>query len=254
MLYKVLRENGFRMYAPRTQLQILRNVSVPAAQEKENIGMFNKMMERMGFRGALRYYPRTLQHSGFRLYLSAEEASRYNKLYDHIGLPDTLTAWHSLTSLHIWLIMTRLVTEGREGQLVRNEVIEALLTDTKSKSKLIGKEMKIQVKGEQIERLHEQFLAALISYDEGLLSSDRQLAGAVWRCLFRMKSDVNPIDLETVVAYIRKQVVHLQNIDSKSMLTNGLIPFLPVSSNTVPKSTYQYLQSLNNTTMQYKRS
>lgn len=262
VLYKVLREHGIRMFCstpshhPSTSgfFLLRRNLTIPVAPNNNNdVGLFNKMMEKVGFRGSLRYMPLTLQHSGFRLYLSAEEASRYNQFYDYVGVPDTMTAWHKLTTLHIWLIMTRLATEGREGRLVRNEMIEGFLTDTKTKSKLIGKELKVQVKGEEIEFLHEQFLAALINYDEGLLGSDRQLAGSVWRCLFDLKKDVDPTDLETVVAYIRKQVSHLQKIDSRSMLTNGLIPFLPVHGNSVPKSTYECLEALKNSKLQFRK-
>lgn len=262
-LYRTLRLNGLRMYSSRNWLNISgvnssvlkRFLSIPAqADNEEDVGFFEKMKNNMGFKGSLRYFPSTLQYSGFRLYLSAAEASRYNKIYDYVELPDTMASWHKLTTLHIWLIMVRLSTEGREGKIVRNEIIENFNTDMKAKSKEIGKEWKISVKGEELEMLYQMFLAALLNYDEGVLGSDRHLAGAVWRSLFDLRADVDPTNLETMVAYIRKQVAFLQKIDSKSMLTNGLMPFLPVDGETVPKSTVEALKVLVESDLQFKKS
>ena len=60
------------------------------------------------------------------------------------------------------------------------------------------------LKTQSIELLH-QFQAAVIGYDEGLLSDDKVLAGAVWRTLLQQQcSDLE--NLERLVHYIRKQV------------------------------------------------
>jgi HD superfamily phosphohydrolase YqeK len=60
------------------------------------------------------------------------------------------------------------------------------------------------LKTQSTELLH-QFQAAVIGYDEGLLSDDKVLAGAVWRTLLQQQcSDLE--NLERLVHYIRKQV------------------------------------------------
>jgi cytochrome b pre-mRNA-processing protein 3 len=57
----------------------------------------------------------------------------------------------------------------------------------------------------QIHELSQQFQAAMVAYDEGLLSDDKTLAGAVWRTF--LQRDCNePEDVERLVHYIRKQV------------------------------------------------
>lgn len=50
-----------------------------------------------------------------------------------------------------------------------------------------------------------QFNAAVLSYDEGLLSNDQVLAAAVWRRLLQSECN-NPEQLERLVHYIRKTV------------------------------------------------
>jgi cytochrome b pre-mRNA-processing protein 3 len=57
----------------------------------------------------------------------------------------------------------------------------------------------------QILELSQQFQAAIIGYDEGLLSNDTVLAGAVWRT-FLLQDCSDPENVECLVHYIRKQV------------------------------------------------
>nr|CAD7400713.1 unnamed protein product [Timema poppensis] len=58
---------------------------------------------------------------------------------------------------------------------------------------------------EQIHDLGQQFNAALVSYDEGLLGDDMVLAGAIWRRFFQREVD-SPQGIERLVSYIRQQV------------------------------------------------
>jgi cytochrome b pre-mRNA-processing protein 3 len=57
----------------------------------------------------------------------------------------------------------------------------------------------------QILELLHQFQAAMVGYDEGLLSDDMVLAGAVWRTLLQQDCS-DPENVERIVYYIRKQV------------------------------------------------
>lgn len=50
-----------------------------------------------------------------------------------------------------------------------------------------------------------QFNAAIIGYDEGLMTNDQVLAGAVWRRFFQSECN-NPEQVEKLVIYIRKTV------------------------------------------------
>ena len=63
----------------------------------------------------------------------------------------------------------------------------------------------------QIQVLADEFQASLFSYDEGLMSSDTVLAGAIWRTLLLQK-DFNPRHLEALVDYVRENVATLDKI------------------------------------------
>lgn len=55
--------------------------------------------------------------------------------------------------------------------------------------------------------LVDEFQASLFAYDEGLLSSDQVLAGAIWRNLM-LQQDFDPRQLEMIVDYIRENIAH----------------------------------------------
>lgn len=54
--------------------------------------------------------------------------------------------------------------------------------------------------------ISHQFNFALISYDEGIMSDDQVLAGALWRTYFCSACN-DPEQLEKLLIYVRKQVM-----------------------------------------------
>lgn len=61
------------------------------------------------------------------------------------------------------------------------------------------------IKRKQIEELSHQFNASIIGYDEGILSDDKVLAGALWRRFFCLECN-NPEHVELLLNYVRIQV------------------------------------------------
>lgn len=53
-------------------------------------------------------------------------------------LPDTFYSWFVITELHIWMLSARAMAEGKEGQLLRNSLVEALWTDVAKRTKKLG--------------------------------------------------------------------------------------------------------------------
>lgn len=62
-----------------------------------------------------------------------------------------------------------------------------------------------KIKNEQLKEISYQFNAAIIGYDEGILSDDKTLAGALWRRFFQLEGN-NPEHIEMLLIYVRKQV------------------------------------------------
>lgn len=78
---------------------------------------------------------------------------------------------------------------------------------------------------QQIEILSEQFQAALIAYDEGIMSDDRVLSGALWRRFFAMKCD-DIVMIERLVKYVREQIVFLDQLSPDDFLHKPKISWI----------------------------
>lgn len=66
--------------------------------------------------------------------------------------------------------------DGKEGQIVRNALIQAMWDDNDLKSKKLEGALS-SARRKELMLLNEQFRAAMIGYDEGLLGDDYILAG-----------------------------------------------------------------------------
>ena len=97
---------------------------------------------------------------------------------------------------------------------------------SKRASKL-GSGASSSARNESVKILSQEFRLALFSYDEGMISDDKVLAGALWRTFFQQKV-VPPQHLEKLVHYVRKQQLHLHKQDEASILSMGLVSFLPL--------------------------
>ncbi len=80
---------------------------------------------------------------------------------------------------------------------------------------------------QSLKELMQEFYGLILAYDEGLLSHDRVLAASVWRNMFHNKKNTDASNLASFVEYIRKQVLHLESIDSERLFTTGEIEWLP---------------------------
>lgn len=72
-------------------------------------------------------------------------------------------------------------------------------------------ELASSVRKKQIQELVNEFQASLFSYDEGLLTSDIVLAGAIWRHVFG-QGDFDPKHLSLIVEYVRQNISKLDSI------------------------------------------
>lgn len=159
-------------------------------------------------------------------------------------------SWFSVVELHLWMLGARVMHEGDDGRVVRNAMFQALWEDCDAKSKKLEGAL-ASARKRQIQELGDQFQATLISYDEGLLSSDAVLAGiflnfvstaitmsehcysfsfltgALWRRLLRKDGDDHfkpeellhdALSLEMLVLYVRSQYYNLNELGKLQVL------------------------------------
>lgn len=155
--------------------------------------------------------------SGFKLYESVTNQVDYNEYFQALNMPDTFYSWFLVTEVHVWMLMARVMNEGENGRWVRNAIVEAMWQDVEYRSKQLG-ETSSSLRRKQIQELADQFQACLFSYDEGLMSSDHVMAGALWRNLLQNEDVEDLAIVDKLVGHVRQQMSLLDQVDPEVLL------------------------------------
>ncbi|XP_047371037.1 ubiquinol-cytochrome-c reductase complex assembly factor 1 [Vespa velutina] len=152
----------------------------------------------------------------------------YSTFYKDFNMADTFFSWFLITELHVWMLMVRLMAEGKYGKLARNALVEAMWDDIEIRSKMLEK-INPSIRKEQKVELSYQFNAAILAYDEGLMSDDKVLARALWETFFNLECN-NPEVIEKLLIYVRKQINLLDKISSQKILRHPQIKWLELKN------------------------
>lgn len=169
-----------------------------------------------------------LKVSSFLLYESVADKVNYYQFFEQFNLPNTFNSWFLVTELHVWMLLLRAMDEGSEngedGRFMRNCIVEAMWSDVNTRAKKLGADNPSGTRA-QIQLLSQQFQAALITYDEGIMSDDKVLANALWRRFFEKRVDSYEM-LETLVKYVRNQVVVLDSLDRENIVISPKVDWV----------------------------
>ncbi|XP_061395569.1 ubiquinol-cytochrome-c reductase complex assembly factor 1-like [Musca vetustissima] len=187
-------------------------------------GIIKRVLKKVGFTPNSKARIRVASHM---LYESVADKINYLAFFNDFNMPNTFNSWFLVTELHVWMLLLRSMAEGSEsgedGRFLRNCIVEALWSDVNTRAKKLGANNPSRTR-QQIEELSEQFQAALIAYDEGIMSEDRVLAAALWRRFFALNCD-DYEKIERLVKYVRRQVVMLDNLPRQDFLIKPKIPW-----------------------------
>ncbi|XP_033096545.1 ubiquinol-cytochrome-c reductase complex assembly factor 1-like [Anneissia japonica] len=187
-----------------------------------------RLKERFNFFYKLRFNRFRMRVAGLNMYSSCVDGVDFLKFFRACRMSDTLFSWFLVTQLHVWMCMLRLRHEGREGKYMTHYLILSMWTDVTERARVMDiPSSKIR---EATSKMVEQFHGVLLAYDEGILSDDHVLAGALWRNLFLQRCD-DPEVLADMVEYVRIQVQYLETLDSSQLLQKGRIKWLPYKGN-----------------------
>lgn len=176
-------------------------------------GTLKKLWKKLQF---YTFYKSKWKATGFFLYESVADNIDYEEFFREMSLPDTFNSWFIVTELHIWMLMVRVMDEGDDGRYIRNCIVASLWDDTREKIKKLGAEHYYTAR-DQLTDLSENFQAALLTYDEGLLGDDKALASALWRRFFS-KECCDAEQVEQMVQYVRRQMYHFDNLSGEDFL------------------------------------
>ena len=188
--------------------------------------IFQKLKEQFGFQGTLRHPQPALAMASFRIYLSIQYQIDYDRFFKLCESPDVMYSFCLVTFLHVWLASIPLFQHGQTGLFVRRELYRNMWTDIETRARKLNAPMNRKNKLVTFTHMNEIFRAFLFGFDEGILSDDTVLAGAIWRHLLEMKELNDFAVLGILCDYIRKNVAHLDKINELDLLKNGIVTFV----------------------------
>ncbi|XP_015606318.1 ubiquinol-cytochrome-c reductase complex assembly factor 1 [Cephus cinctus] len=199
--------------------------SVGNIETVEKPSIYRRVFKKLGFFDISTY---KLRLNGVLLYQSVAENIDYLKFFKDFNMSDTFFSWFLITELHVWMLMVRTMSEGEEGHFLRNEIVSSMWADANTRIKKLGP-IATAVLNKQLTEISQQFNAAIIGYDEGLLSDDKVLAGAVWRRFLQSESN-DPEAVEKLVIYVRKQICALDKQPKDDFLKTPNVIWLSYNS------------------------
>lgn len=197
-----------------------RNFLLPV---KVDTTIIQRLKQSLGFQGDFRYPQPVLTYASFRLYLCIQYQVDYDRFFRLCALDDVMYSWCLITFLHCWMISVPLMQHGQSGLFVRRELYKNMWKDIETRERKLKATMNKKNKSKAYNHLNDIFRAFLFGLDEGLLSDDTVLAGAIWRHLMEQNEVKDFAVLGVLCDYIRKNVSHLDKINEIDLLKNGIV-------------------------------
>jgi len=185
----------------------------------------NSLKQWLGMQGSLTYPQQVMAESAASIYLCITYQVDYDKFIAECGMTDVMSSFCVVTFLHTWMVSVALMKFGESGTYCKQMLIECMWMDIEKRARKIGMPMNKKIRKESFTKLNGQFRAVFYGMDEGLLSDDTVLAGALWRHILDSPGDISEFAvLGKLVDYVRRQVVHLEtNISQKDFLRFGIV-------------------------------
>ncbi|XP_011340785.1 ubiquinol-cytochrome-c reductase complex assembly factor 1 isoform X1 [Ooceraea biroi] len=200
--------------------------TLPAVESMRPMGLFERFCNKTGLLDIQKYRHMALAYMVYENVMSQVD---FPFFYKHFNMPDTYFSWFLVMELHVWMIMTRYMAEGKRGKFIRNHVVAAMWEDADARILNLGPTIPGKIKRKQVIELAQQFNAAIIGYDEGIQCDDRTLAGALWRRIFTLECN-NPEHIETLVIYVRKQICLFDDLPSHEILKKPVFKLIDIKS------------------------
>ncbi|KAH0509294.1 Ubiquinol-cytochrome-c reductase complex assembly factor 1, partial [Microtus ochrogaster] len=163
--------------------------------------------------------------AALRMYTSCVEKTDFEEFFLRCQMPDTFNSWFLITLLHVWMCLVRMKQEGRTGKYMCRIIVHFMWEDVEQRGRVMGVNSYLLKKNMAL--MTNNFYAAILGYDEGILSDDRGLAAALWRTFFNQKCE-DPRQLELLVEYVRKQMQYLDSMKGEDLLLTGEVKWRPL--------------------------
>ncbi|XP_026274507.1 ubiquinol-cytochrome-c reductase complex assembly factor 1 [Frankliniella occidentalis] len=155
------------------------------------------------------------------------EAVNWKDYFKIFQMEDTFHSWFLVIELHMWMLNVRIAREKKEGDMIKKYSMEHMWDAAQARAKKLESYAPSAMQ-DGFEALHEELIAAFLLYDHGLLTSDVELAGALYFRFLQEKCD-DPEKLEILVKHVRNQIHLLDDSSKEEIVDRANVKWLPIS-------------------------
>jgi cytochrome b pre-mRNA-processing protein 3 len=142
-----------------------------------------------------------------------------------LGLSCAFNTWAQVTFLHMYILTVRIrLFPAAHAPTWQQHLIDHFSFAAEQKMETQHAITSGSVRSRYLKDLFVQWRGILAAYDEGLVKGDAVMAAAVWRNVFKGADDVDPIQLATVVSYLRREIARVGGL-SDDLIANGVVDF-----------------------------
>ncbi|RVX73652.1 hypothetical protein B0A52_02542 [Exophiala mesophila] len=141
-----------------------------------------------------------------------------------LDLPPTFSTWSQVTFLHMYIMTVRLRNLETPAAFrdYQRYLIEHFSSTAEDKMILLHNMSARGIRNKYLKDLFWQWRGVLAAYDEGLIKGDAVLASAIWRNLFRGDENVDWDKVAKVVAFTRKGIATVANLDIQTIVDQSV--------------------------------
>tara|TARA_B100000029_G_C17410381_1_gene900518 strand:+ start:423 stop:983 length:561 start_codon:yes stop_codon:yes gene_type:complete len=138
-----------------------------------------------------------------KLYSKIVRQARQIEFYQTLGVPDTTNGRFDLIALHAFIVMKRLKSLGKGGEILSQSLFDCMFTDIDTNLREMGVG-DISV-GKKVKSLASAYYGRVKAYEDGLLKADKSIEAAFKRNLY-LDTKPSTKQLAAMVHYLREQV------------------------------------------------
>lgn len=163
-----------------------------------------------------------LQRAADRLYHSIVCQTEDSDVLDTFSVEQNFQGLFGLIVLHVWMLLSRLRSEGAAGKELSQAIYHVFLDDVERRLHSDGLRVKVQ---NMLRELEQSFFGSVLAYDGALRGTRGNLATAFHRNVFQERRDVERSKL--LERYVRRELDCL-SLTKSAAIFEGRIQFSDV--------------------------
>lgn len=140
------------------------------------------------------------------------------KSHGGLGLDVTFNSWAQVLYLHMYALTVRLrAFPAEHARIWHQNLLDHFFYAAEDRMSAWHGMAARSVRNKYLKDIYAQWRGVLFSYDAGLARGDAELAGAVWRNVFKADVGASVGDVALVTAYLRQQLHRLGELSDEAL-------------------------------------